>query len=151
MLLYLIDKELANFTRKSINLIHDKGTLIFQVLANMKYWGIEDEIAGHFKRYEMKDIINLLNEYNFNLKINHIAGLNYPISNWLLSLSNSIIKRQESDKLALSQKERTIYSGKRDVFLKTKYPPIFVLILNPFLLYPFHLLQKFFSKKLVIP
>ncbi|MCS7317947.1 MAG: class I SAM-dependent methyltransferase [Candidatus Dojkabacteria bacterium] len=140
---HLDNEELANFIKKSMNLLYNKGTLIFQVPANMKFWGIEDDIAGHVKRYEMNDIINLSSEHN--LKINHIAGLNYPISNWLLSLSNILIKRQEKDKLTLSQKEKTIYSGKRDVLLKTKFPRIFALILNPFFLYPFHLLQKFFS------
>lgn len=142
---HLIDEELNAFMKKALSLLNDKGTVILQVPSNMKYWNIEDDIAGHIKRYELRDVQKLAEE--FHCHIHHIAALNYPLSNWLFSLSNFLIKKQESDKLNLSQKEKTVYTGKREVFLKTKFPAFFVIFLNPSVLYPFHILQKLFSKK----
>jgi hypothetical protein len=110
----------------------------------MRHWGIEDEIAGHIKRYEFEDF----NEFEslFDLKINHISGLTYPLSNWLIKISNFIINKNESSKLKLSQKERTVYTGNREVSYKTTFPSIFTLILNKYVMWPFHLLQLLFSK-----
>lgn len=143
---HLQNEVLDNFIKKSLSLLKEDGVLILQVPANMKFWNIEDEIAGHVKRYEETDIKKLSEDYN--LTIHHLAALNYPISNWLFKFSNYLVEKNEKDKLNLSQQERTIYTGHREVVMKTKFPKIFNLILNPIVLYPFHVLQKFYSGKL---
>jgi hypothetical protein len=76
------------------------------------------------------------------LNVNHIAGLTYPLSNWLFKLSNRIIQSKESDKLKLSEQDRTVYTGNRELNYKTQFPAIFNVILNPIVLYPLYLLQK---------
>jgi SAM-dependent methyltransferase len=143
---HLIDSELEAFINKMKNLLNANGVIILQVLANMKFWNIEDEIAGHIKRYEKYDVDNLCNCYN--LRMAHLAALNYPLSNLLFNLSNYLIKKNESDKLQSSQKEKTIYTGNRNVPFKTTFPKIFSIILNPIVLYPFHILQKLFINKI---
>jgi SAM-dependent methyltransferase len=136
---HLEEEELNIFLEKAKESLNLGGLIILLVPSSMKYWGIEDEIAGHIKRYEFDDFKNFENQYN--LKINHIAGLTYPLSNWFFKLSNSIINKNEKSKLELNQKERTIYTGNREVSYKTTFPLIFKLILNKYVLWPFHLLQ----------
>lgn len=140
---HLSDNQLSLFFQKAKSLLNDNGYLIIQVPASMKYWGIEDEIAGHMKRYEYQDFHALAQKHH--LLINHLCGLTYPLSNWLFKLSNKIIEKNEKDKLNLTQKERTVYTGNRQVPYKTKFPKIFNLILNPVVLYPFHILQKLYK------
>ncbi len=60
--------------------------------ACMKYWGIEDETAGHYKRFEFHDFVNISKENN--LKIVDLVGLTYPLSNMMIRLSNHLIKKK---------------------------------------------------------
>ncbi len=141
---HLPPKTLNEFILKCKSLLNKNGAMIFYVPASMKYWGIEDEIAGHIKRYEFEDFKQMSNQYN--LSIQNIAGLTYPLSNWLLSLSNALIKKKESKVLTMTQKEKTIYTGNRNVTYKTTFPKPFGLVLNESVMYPLHLLQKMFIK-----
>lgn len=141
---HLPDNSLKLFINQCKKKMKTGGRLVFFVPASMNYWGIEDEIAGHILRYEKNDVIELANK--MDLKLLHLAGLTYPLSNFLFRLSNNIISRNESDKLNLSQTERTVYTGNREVNYKTQFPRIFNLVLNEYALYPLHVLQKFFIK-----
>jgi len=116
------------------------GKIIILVPSSMKYWGIEDEIAGHYKRYEFEDIESIAKEHN--LLINDLSGLTYPVSNILFSLSNKLITNSESYKTKISMQEQTILSGNRNVKFKTTFPAILKLILNEYILFPFYLVQK---------
>ncbi len=140
---HLRDDVLKKLITKCIDLLSDNGTITFLVPASMKHWGIEDEIAGHIKRYERGDLIEL--SKMFNLRINKLTGLNFPISNWLFHISNYLVKKSESSKLSLSQKEKTVYTGNRNVSYKTTFPIFFGIILNEIVMYPFHIIQKIFS------
>jgi len=135
---------LEQYFLKCKKTLSNKGVIISLVPAAMKYWGIEDEVAGHIKSYEFNDFENLANQFNF--RINKNIGLTYPLSNILYLISNRIIKKKESDKLKLSLDERTVYTGNRNIKYKTTFPKGFNLILNPIFLYAFHLLQLIFSK-----
>lgn len=141
---HMPNEILDSYIKKCFETLNSGGVLITLVPSSMKYWGIEDDIAGHIKRYEFNDFTQLANKYN--LSINNISGLTYPISNWVFGLSNKLIKKKESDKLELSQKDKTIYTGNRDVKYKTSFPKLFNIILNPVVMYPFHLLQKVCKK-----
>ena len=138
---HLEDNDLKALIAKCRELLNPYGRLIFLVPGSMKYWGIEDEIAGHVKRYEFANVHPLADKNG--LKVAHMAGLTYPLSNFLFRLSNYLVKKEESDKLMLSQKEKTIYTGNRNVQFKTTFPKILNLVLNPYVMYPFYLLQKF--------
>ncbi len=142
---HLTEEQLNIFFKKVKHLLIDGGILILIVPANRKFWNIEDEIAGHIKRYEIDDVYKICQTYGFSL--NKIVSLNYPVSNILFNVSNHLVRKHESKILAFSQKEKTIYTGNREVPYKTKFPPIFNLILNPVVLYPFHLIQKLFLKR----
>jgi len=130
----------SEFVRKTAAFLSDRGIMIGLVPASPDHWGIEDEIAGHFRRYTRERIYTLL--ANHHLECQHLAGLTYPISNLTLPISNYLVKRTEESKLELSLAERTKQSGRRKVPLKTDFPMWFGLFLNPYVLLPLHALQK---------
>lgn len=136
---HINDTELKVFLDKAKKSIKPNGRLIFLVPSNMHAWGIEDVIAGHVKRYSFSEIqiMALNNELNVEFK----CGLNYPISNWLLKLSNRIVNKNERYLITKSEHERTVYTGNRNVKFKTVFPKYFNVILNEIVLYPFYLLQ----------
>ena len=124
--------------------LSDSGRIIVYVPASMTYWGIEDEIAGHYKRYEFADFEGIAQQHQ--LAISDLSGLTYPLSNWLFALSNRLIKKQEGHKLALSMQEQTVESGHREVKFKTTFPPVFGLVLNRLTMTPFYWLQRAYKK-----
>jgi SAM-dependent methyltransferase len=120
------------------------GRMVAIVPASPQHWGIEDEIAGHYRRYTAESMIALLDTGGW--RVTHTAGLTFPISNVLFSLSNFLVRRSEAGKLSLSMAERTKQSGIRDVPMKTTFPSVFALLLNERMMYPLHLLQKAFRR-----
>ena len=50
---------LKEYFEKCKKVLSEKGVIITLVPSSMKHWGIEDDIAGHVKRYEFEDINNL--------------------------------------------------------------------------------------------
>jgi SAM-dependent methyltransferase len=113
------------------------GVLI--VPASIEHWGIEDEVAGHVRRYTRESLRRAVETAGF--RVEHLMGLTWPLSNLLLPLSNYLVSRAEQHNLALSRKHRTIASGARDVPWKTRFPAITRLVLNEWTLRPFHLAQ----------
>jgi SAM-dependent methyltransferase len=140
---HLDDKEVQNYFEKCKDLLSKNGKIIVFVPASKKYWGIEDEIAGHYRRYEFQDFKQLSQEHR--LRIADLCGLTYPISNILFPISNYLINKQEGYKKQLAMQEQTVLSGNRDVKFKTSYPPIFRLFLNEIVLYPLYILQRIFK------
>ena len=141
---HLSPVEELRFVMQSEKYLSESGVFIGLVPANMKFWGIEDEIAGHFRRYSRDSIRKLFAESNF--QVQKIFGLTFPLSNILLPLSNYLVKRSEKDKLEIDLKARTVASGHRDVIFKTRFPNIFGIFLNRYFLSPFYLMQIIFEK-----
>ena len=139
--------DVKKYFKKCNELLTNDGIVITIVPASMKYWEIEDEIAGHVKRYEFSDFKDLADKFNYD--INKINGLTFPISNLLLPISNHLVTKSESWKKNLDLQERTKLSssgGARNVPGKTTFPKIFKYLLNEITMYPFYLLQIIFSK-----
>ena len=124
-------------------LLTDKADLIILVPSNSRYWGIEDEVAGHYRRYNRNSLYNLIDKSS--LEVKQIVGLTYPLSNLLLPISNYLVRKNEMEKINLTFQERTLVSGHRNVTLKTKFPWILKILLNRFSMYPFYLLQIIFK------
>jgi phospholipid N-methyltransferase len=139
---HLSDTDEKKFLEKCKDSLATNGVLMLLVPANPKYWGIEDEIAGHFRRYTEMSLFQVVNECN--LHVEEIRGLTFPLSNMLLPISNFFVKRSESSKTQLDMHHRTLESGHRNVIFKTVFPIYFGLILNSFVLYPFFIAQKIF-------
>ena len=140
---HLDDRQQQVFMEKSLAALRPGGIMLGFVPASPSHWDIEDEIAGHYRRYTRSSLGTLLSASGWMLR--HVAGLTYPLSNWLLPLSNFLVYRQEKNKLSLSQIQKTKQSGQREVKYKTTFPRVLGFFLNPYVLAPFHYLQKCFS------
>lgn len=141
---HLDDATQVQFMHAASRVLSPNGRMIALVPSSPKHWGIEDDIAGHCRRYSRQDVTRLASDNQWDLL--HLAGLTFPISNLLLPVSNFLVRRSESQKLGLSALERTKLSGRRQVKYKTHFPSILGLLLNKYTLYPLHLLQKLFAR-----
>lgn len=143
---HLSDEDLNSYFEKCKDILPNDGIIISLVPSGMKYWGIEDETAGHYRRFEYEDFIEIGNRYE--LKINNIVGLTYPLSNFLLGISNYLIKKNDGWKKNLTKEEQTKLSssgGAKQIKYKTTFPYWFKYIINEITMYPFYLLQNMFK------
>jgi cyclopropane fatty-acyl-phospholipid synthase-like methyltransferase len=140
---HLDDSEQLAFLQKASECLGAKGVMFAFVPASPSHWGIEDDIAGHYRRYTRAGIRSLVETSGWTLR--HIAGLTFPLSNLLLPLSNHLVHRSEKQKLSLSMQERTKQSGRRLVNFKTRFPTVLGLLLNRYTMIPLHILQKMFA------
>lgn len=136
---HIPDEPLKEFIANAKRILKPGGKLIFLVPSNMEAWGIEDDIAGHVKRYTFQDIEQLAEQNN--LSVDFKCGLNYPVSNWLLRLSNRIVNKHEAHLQSKSELEKTVYTGNRNVKYKTVFPAYLNVVLNEVSMLPFHGLQ----------
>lgn len=139
---HLDDAYQSMFMAKSSEYLRHGGVMICLVPASPRHWGIEDKIAGHYRRYTQSKVRELCVNTGYSLQ--HISGLTFPISNLLLPISNFLVRRSERNKLNLSLSDRTKASGRRQVKFKTHFPSILKLVLNEYFLWPFNVLQKIF-------
>ncbi|MDH3536510.1 MAG: class I SAM-dependent methyltransferase [Gammaproteobacteria bacterium] len=140
---HMEDQQESDFVQQAGRCLAPGGMMIGLVPGSPAHWGIEDEIAGHIRRYTRESLEKLM-EIN-HWQIRHCAGLTFPLSNLLLPLSNFLVERAEKNKLDLSKFDRTKLSGIRNVSFKTHFPSIAGILLNRVTLLPFHFLQKFFA------
>ena len=116
------------------------GRIILLVPASPSHWGVEDDIAGHIRRYTRLSLATHLAAADW--RVEHLAGLTYPLSNMVLPLSNLLVGRAEGKLADQSLDDRTRASGNRSVKLKTEYPAALRLLLNERSMMPLHWLQK---------
>lgn len=141
---HLDDEAQSAFMRESAGRLARGGMMISLVPGSPADWGIEDDIAGHCRRYTRAEVQRLANIHHWQLQ--PVAGLTFPLSNLLLPISNFLVRRAERNKLSLPALERTMQSGRRSVRFKTHFPAVLALVLNRFTLFPLHLVQKLFSR-----
>jgi SAM-dependent methyltransferase len=141
---HMNDDDQQVFLKRSFEALNGEGLLIGLVPSSPSHWGIEDDIAGHYRRYTRESLNRLFSSSSINL--DYITGLTFPVSNVLLPVSNFLVNRAEANKKSLSMKEKTKLSGNRAVLFKTRFPFLAGLLLNRVVMTPFHWLQKLFSK-----
>jgi len=137
---HLDDTDEARYFEQCKAHLKPGGRIVLLVPGSPAHWGVEDDIAGHFRRYSRESLSRALQRSG--LRCEHMAGLTYPVSNLLLPVSNWLVSRQESQKKALSQREQTRQSGNRKVLFKTTFPSLLKGVLNETVMFPCHLLQK---------
>jgi SAM-dependent methyltransferase len=137
---HLDERDERRYLEHAAQVLRPGGRAVLFVPASPSHWGIEDEIAGHYRRYTRERLRTLATEDGW--QVDQLVGLTYPLSNVLLGISNRLVARSESAKRTLTMQERTQLSGSRDVPMKTRFPAIAGLILNPRTLRPLHALQR---------
>lgn len=141
---HLKEGDQRAYMQTSAECLKSNGVMIGLVPSSPAHWGIEDDIAGHCRRYTRAGIEALATDNGWELL--HIAGLTCPTSNLLLPISNFLVNRSERSKLALSTLDRTKLAGRRQVKFKTYFPAILGIVLNKYTLFPLHIVQKIFRK-----
>jgi len=130
------------FLRKTFNLLMDNGQLILSVPARKKYWSVDDEIVGHFRRYEKKEIIDKLSGAGFSdIKI---VSYGFPFTNFSRLLrvqlaKNQYIEKAEWDKIKQSQKSAFIINRNSKLNFA-------VFLFNKYTLFPLFLISSLFNR-----
>lgn len=137
---HLDDAQETSFMTTSAQLLRPGGRMIGLVPGSPAAWGIEDDIAGHLRRYTRPALDALAKRTGWRLL--HTSGLTYPVSNLLLPVSNWLVTRHEKNKLALPVLDRTKQSGRRQVRFKTHFPSLLNGVLNDITMRPLHWMQK---------
>lgn len=132
------------FLNRMIGLARPGGCVLTVVPARQDLWGIEDDLAGHFRRYERSGLDELFR--SAGLQKVSVNSLGYPLTNLTLPVGNWLISRAEvaRDAGKMSMEEKTKQSGRMEVSFKYRYPSVLSLLLNEVVIYPLHLLQKGF-------
>jgi SAM-dependent methyltransferase len=137
---HMADADEGRYFERCKSMLRPGGTGVLFVPGSPRHWGIEDEIAGHYRRYTFEGLRRRIEEHA--LEVRHLAGLTFPVSNVLYPLSEYLVRRAERNKMKLTIAERTRLSGNRAVPFKTTFPALLRIVLNETVMYPFHVLQK---------
>lgn len=134
------------FLQKMRSLVKPGGHLIVAVPGRRDSWCVEDDLVGHFRRYDRADMESILSECDLHEVATWSVGV--PTVNILAHATNYLIKRSntEQSKKSLTKDEQTATSGIREIPFKTVFPPVFKLILNRFVLSPLFVAQRIFYK-----
>jgi SAM-dependent methyltransferase len=136
---HLPEADVRRFLEQAAAGLGERGLGILLVPASPSHWGIEDEVAGHERRYTRETLTATLRESGF--AVTHLAGLTYPLSNLLLPISNRQVTKWETERTGLDAHARTVASGARTVPWKTQFPAPARLILNEATMSPLYGLQ----------
>lgn len=136
---HLPEADVRRFLEQAALSLRAGGLGVLLVPGSPDHWGVEDEVAGHERRYTRETLSTTLREAGF--AVTHLAGLTYPLSNLLLPISNRQVAKWEAGRTELDARDRTVASGSRDVPWKTRFPAPVRLILNEAALAPLYLLQ----------
>lgn len=102
-------KEESIYFKKLLQLIKPGGHIILSVPSKMKLWNESDVIAGHYRRYEKKDL-ELLAE-KFNLQILEIISYGFPFDFVLRTLTTKILIKNSSGLKGKSKECLSSFSG----------------------------------------
>jgi SAM-dependent methyltransferase len=131
------------FLQKTNELLADGGQLILSVPARMKFWSKDDEIVGHYRRYEKQELHNKLTEAGYS-QINIIA-YGFPFQNLVRLARISLARLQYKEKATWEKKKQSQQSA---FMVKRKpYINLIALILNKYTLYPFNVIASLFNDK----
>jgi len=130
------------FLKKTNDLLFNNGQLIISVPARKKFWSFDDEIVGHFRRYEKPEIINKLTLAGFS-KIK-IFSYGFPFTNLIRFFRVKLAKRQYDEKSKWDRKKQSQLSAflvNRKSILR-----LAAIIINKYTLYPLFLISSLFNR-----
>ena len=97
------------FLRRLYSLLDEGGQLLLSVPSRMKYWSIHDEIVGHLRRYEKKQIIELVERSGFtDIKV---LSYGFPFVNLLRLPRILLAQKQQKVKKDQDKRRQTEDSG----------------------------------------
>lgn len=129
------------FLQKTNKLLVDGGQLILSVPARQKVWAKDDEIAGHYRRYEKEDLYDKLSEAGYSLI--EIISYGFPFINIVRLARISLAKIQYNEKSKWDKKNQSQQSA--FLIRRNPYINLLALFLNKYTLYPFNLFAVLFN------
>ncbi len=129
------------FLRKACQVLDDGGQLLLSVPARQKYWSTDDEIVGHYRRYERKELHEKLSEAGYTDIV--IVSYGFPFENLVRLLRVALAKIQYRRKQAWDLKKRSQESA----FMIRRGPLVnwIGLFVNKYTMYPFNLFASLFN------
>ena len=120
------------------SMLTNNGKLIISTPAHMGKWGPNDELSGHYRRYEKPELIKKITNAGF--KVNHFWNYGYPLT---VILDVLLQKSYGSKKSFMSNEARSKASwlkpdNKKKIYRKFS---------NNFFMLPFYILQNLFLNK----
>jgi ubiquinone/menaquinone biosynthesis C-methylase UbiE len=129
-----------SFLRKMNQLNTNGGQLILSVPARQKYWSRDDEIVGHYRRYEKQDLHDKLVEAGYSDI--QIVSYGFPFQNFVRWARISLAKLQYREKAQWDQKMQSQQSA---FMIKRKSFNPMGLIVNKYSFYPLNVFASFFN------
>jgi SAM-dependent methyltransferase len=120
------------------DLISPGGSLILSVPAHQNKFSAEDEMVGHFRRYEKAELVDQLHRIGFTDA--RVYSYGFPLSG-LLKWGRTYFAKRKLTSDRRSRQERTEASG-----VERKRWTGFRLFLNDYCFLPFHLVQMMFLR-----
>jgi SAM-dependent methyltransferase len=115
------------------NLLRPKGRILLSVPAHESSFGPSDLFAGHYRRYDRKQIVNLLKESRFEVQV--IWSYGVPLANMTEKIRNVV----HANAPVQTKETATAQSGiDRSVEGKLRF------LCNDFFLFPFYCIQNWF-------
>lgn len=134
-----IDDDLA-FLQRLHSLLNSSGQIILSVPSRMKHWSIHDEIVGHLRRYEKKDITVLFAKAGFE-KIK-VQSYGFPFVNLLRLLRILLAHKQYNQKKKWTHRQQTENSGRNHA---SNFFYGFGLFVNQYTLFPMSFVATLFN------
>jgi len=133
----------VSFLRLLKSKVRPGGHIIVSVPGRKDKWSLEDETAGHLRRYDREDLFKVFGKAGISNPT--VWSLAVPIANILFSLSNlTIAHSREREKLSFSKEAQSQASGVRNIPFKTTFPSFFKIFLNRVTLWPLFVTQRLF-------
>ena len=131
-------KEDGKALKRWNSLLNEGGHLFLSVPAHRRRWSLNDEFAGHIRRYEKTELTDLLGSAGFEIKKFYSYG--YPIANITESIRSRLIDKVESNDRSLEEKTKN--SGVSNLPV-----PFGKIFFNDITMMPFYFIQSFFLDK----
>ena len=135
IILFEVLEHIENDTavlEKICGLLTDNGFLLCSVPARKKLWASSDEFAGHKRRYEKKEIANLLDKNSFSIRKFYSYG--FPWLNVIKIFRDMVATKQMKILSNKTETELTQQSGMNPLKIKM---PFFKLVMNRYFWYIF--------------
>lgn len=135
-------KDDAGFLQRVNKLLKTNGQIVLSVPARQKFWAEDDEIAGHYRRYEKPDLHKKLCESGFSdIKI---ASYGFPFIIFTRILRILLAKKQYREKSQWTKEKQSQQSS----FLVKRNSAIqwAVLLINKYTFYPLNLFASLFNR-----
>lgn len=137
---HIKDDQLA--IKKIYNLLKKGGVFVMSSPGHMSEWTKMDEIKGHYRRYERKELKEKYKKANFKIEVLYTYG--FPFL-WMLRRITGTGKFIKSFTQHLDKESR----GKESSIQEEYNPKLKNIVANPYLLYfPFKIMDLFLNTDL---